>query len=68
MSKNEYYKVRADKLNNWRERQVGYPGKFEKTHFSIDAKNLDDDTQDVALAGRLMALSLIHISEPTRPY
>lgn len=58
-NKNEYYKVRADKLNNWRERQVGYPGKFEKTHFSLEAKKLDDEASGIALAGRLMAMRVM---------
>lgn len=55
----QYQKIRLDKLEIWKEKQIGYPGKFEKTHQSLDAKKLDDDIQDIKLAGRLMALRVM---------
>ncbi len=55
----QYQKIRLDKLDVWREHQVAYPGRFEKTHKALEAKELSDDTKDIKLAGRLMALRVM---------
>ncbi len=55
----QYQKIRLDKLDVWKEHQVAYPGRFEKTHKNAEAKELADDTKDIKLAGRLMALRVM---------
>jgi lysyl-tRNA synthetase class 2 len=55
----QYQKIRLEKKEAWSERQVAYPGKFHKTHQCLAAKELADETADVKLAGRLMALRVM---------
>ncbi|MCB0356495.1 MAG: lysine--tRNA ligase [Bdellovibrionales bacterium] len=52
----QYREVRLQKLENWKERQVAYPGHFQKTHSCSEVKGLDDGVKDLAVAGRLMAM------------
>ena len=52
----QYREVRLQKLNNWKERQVAYPGRFEKTHSCVEIKELEDGTKDLAASGRLLAM------------
>ncbi len=55
----QYQKIRLDKLEVWKEKQIGYPGKFDKTHKSTEVESLNDDVSDVRLAGRLMSLRVM---------
>jgi len=55
----QYQKIRLEKLEVWNDKQVKYPGKFEKTHQTIDARELENDIQSVKIAGRLMAMRVM---------
>ncbi len=55
----QYQKIRLDKLEVWKEHQLAYPGKFNKTHKTTEIKELEDDTKDLKIAGRLMALRVM---------
>ena len=55
----QYREVRLQKLANWKERQVAYPGRFKKTHTSAQVKDLADGTQGVSSAGRLMTMRVM---------
>lgn len=56
---NEYQRIRLEKLEEWKKRQIAYPGKFKKTHSSVQAKLLSDQTTDVSMAGRLMSMRVM---------
>ena len=47
-------KVRREKLDEIREFTNPYPDKFEVSHTLCDARNLDDGTKDVSIAGRIV--------------
>jgi len=54
---NELYNIRLAKLEDWAlHRPPRYPDRFEKSHTCAETKNLDDGTDSVSLAGRLIAL------------
>ncbi|MCB9091245.1 MAG: lysine--tRNA ligase [Halobacteriovoraceae bacterium] len=55
----QYQKIRLEKLEAWKERQLAYPGRFEKTHSTVQAKALPDETKDIKTAGRLMAMRVM---------
>ena len=46
--------VRRGKLDNIKEYCNPYPEKYERTHTLKDAKTLNDGTQDVKIAGRIV--------------
>lgn len=52
----QYFDIRLQKLEKWRERQVAYPGKFDKKYSCQQVKALADDTEEVSTAGRLVAM------------
>ena len=54
-----YKEIRLQKLESWKERQVAYPGRFDKTHACSEIKKLDDGTSDVSTAGRLMTIRIM---------
>lgn len=47
-------KVRRDKLDEIREYTNPYPEKFDVSHTLYSARNLDDGTKDVSIAGRIV--------------
>lgn len=52
---NEYRRVRIEKLERLREEGLNpWPERFERTHLLSEARELDDDTPGVAIAGRVM--------------
>ena len=53
---NRYMDVRLQKLENWKQRQVAYPGRFEKSHQCAEISNLPDEHSEVSAAGRLMSM------------
>ncbi|MCB9025882.1 MAG: hypothetical protein H6625_06165, partial [Bdellovibrionaceae bacterium] len=55
----QYREVRLQKLANWKERQVAYPGRFAKTHSCVEAKALADETKGLACSGRLMSMRVM---------
>ncbi|MCB0389962.1 MAG: lysine--tRNA ligase [Bdellovibrionales bacterium] len=55
----QYREVRLQKINNWKERQVAYPGRFEKSHSCAEVKNLEDGVKELAVSGRLMAMRIM---------
>ncbi len=55
----QYQKIRLDKLEVWKEHQIAYPGKFHKTHKALEVKELENDTKDIKIAGRLMAIRVM---------
>ncbi len=50
----DYFAIRQAKLQEWAQRQVAYPGRFDKTHTCADAHEAKDESI-VRLAGRIMA-------------
>lgn len=55
----QYQKIRLEKLEEWKKRQVAYPGKFNKTHSCEEIKLLADETKNISTAGRLMTLRVM---------
>jgi lysyl-tRNA synthetase class 2 len=56
---NEYQRIRLEKLEEWKKRQIAYPGKFTKTHTASQIKELPDQTSGVKLAGRLLSMRVM---------
>jgi len=54
-----------DTLNRFMDEEIDYDGQVEVVHL---LQVLRDDLGWEAIAGKVTKLSLIHISEPTRPY
>ena len=56
MNKNysEQELIRREKLNSIKEITNPYPDSYERTHYLKDAKNLEDGTTDVSIAGRIV--------------
>ena len=54
MERSEQELVRIEKLNKIREYCNPYPEKYEKTHNLKDARLLEDGTQNVKIAGRIV--------------
>ncbi len=56
MNKNysEQELIRREKLNTIKEITNPYPDSYERTHYLKDAKNLEDGTTDVSIAGRIV--------------
>jgi lysyl-tRNA synthetase class 2 len=55
----QYQKIRLEKLELWKERQIAYPGRFDKSHYALEVKELEDGVEDVKIAGRLMAMRVM---------
>ena len=53
VNRSEQERVRIGKLDTIREFCNPYPERFEVSHKLKDAKNLEDGTRDVSLAGRI---------------
>ena len=56
---NEYQRIRLEKLEEWKKRQIAYPGKFHKSHTAAQIKELPDKTMGVTLAGRLLSIRVM---------
>lgn len=56
---NEYQRIRLEKLEEWKKRQIGYPGKFAKSHSSSQIKTLPDKTAGIKMAGRLLSMRVM---------
>ncbi|MCA9320210.1 MAG: lysine--tRNA ligase [Planctomycetes bacterium] len=57
---NEYRRVRVEKLDRLREAGLNpYPERFERSHDLAQARALDDETPDVAIAGRVMTMRVM---------
>lgn len=56
---NEYQKIRLEKLEEWKKKQIAYPGKFDKTHSAVKIKSLEDQVDGVKTAGRLMSMRVM---------
>lgn len=54
MERSEQELVRIGKLDTIREYSNPYPERYEKTHSLKDARNLEDGTTDVRIAGRIV--------------
>ncbi len=58
--KTDYKEIRIEKLEKIKELGINpYPDKFEKTHSLIEAKQLEDETQNVKIAGRLLTIRIM---------
>lgn len=51
----DFFQTRLDKIEQWQQRQIAYPSRFEKTYSCLQAAQATDHTPNVACAGRLMA-------------
>ena len=53
---NELMQVRKDKEQKLKDNGVNvHPERYERTHSIIDARNLEDGTKNVSIAGRVMS-------------
>lgn len=60
IDENEYRAVRIEKLGKLREAGVHcYPERFERTHDLSVARELPEETKDVAVAGRILSLRVM---------
>ena len=68
---NKYYSIKQADISR---RKINHEIKNEECPFTIEEKQLELEQLDIAMLGALREfdtlykLSLIHISEPTRPY
>jgi len=56
---NEYQRIRLEKLEEWKNRQIAYPGKFDKKFSCFEIKSLPDGQNEVTTAGRLMSMRIM---------
>lgn len=53
---NELMQVRKEKEQKLKDNGINvHPERYERTHFIIEARNLEDGTQNVSIAGRVMS-------------
>ena len=50
----EQEKVRRDKLEEIKKTCIAYPAKYDRTHLLGDAKELEDGTKEIKVAGRIV--------------